>query len=82
MAERERRAIVLRAEGQAEANRLLNETAPVDAILKLKAIEAMPKVADGQATKIIIPSELQGIVGLANGITEGVTPNTKPVVKQ
>ena len=38
----------------------------------LESIEAMQKVADGQATKIIIPSEMQGLVGLANGITEGV----------
>ena len=40
--------------------------------MKLKAIEAMEKIADGKATKIIIPSEMQGLVGLANGIVEGV----------
>ena len=51
---------------------MLNEAAPNDQVIKLKALEAMQKVADGQATKIIIPSELQGLVGLANGITEGV----------
>jgi hypothetical protein len=51
---------------------MLNEEAPTDQVLKLKAIEAMQKVADGQATKIIIPSEMQGLVGLANGIVEGV----------
>ena len=45
---------------------------PNDAVLKLKSIEAMQKVADGKATKIIIPSEMQGLVGLANGIVEGV----------
>ena len=50
---------------------MLNEKAPNDSVLKLKAIEAMQKVADGKATKIIIPSEIQGIVGLANGIVEG-----------
>ena len=50
---------------------MLNEAAPNDSVLKLKAIEAMQKVADGQATKIIIPSEMQGLVGLANGIVEG-----------
>ena len=38
----------------------------------LKSIEAMEKVANGQATKIIIPSEMQGLVGLASGIVEGV----------
>ena len=41
-------------------------------MLKLKAIEAMKKVADGKATKIIIPSQMQGMVGLANGIVESV----------
>lgn len=83
MAERERRALVLsaegektasilRAEGQAEANRLMNETAPVEAILKQKAIEAMPKIADGQSNTVIIPSEIQGVVGLAKGVVEAV----------
>ena len=41
-------------------------------MIKLKSIEAMQKIADGQATKIIIPSEMQGLVGMANGIVEGV----------
>ena len=82
-AEAEKRAAVLKAEGEAEAIRsvqqaladslqLLNDKAPNDQVIKLKAIEAMQKIADGQATKIIIPSELQGLVGLANGLTEGV----------
>ena len=82
-AEAEKQAAILKADGEAEAIRavqqaladsleLLNEKAPNDQVIKLKAIEAMQKVADGQATKIIIPSELQGLVGLANGITEGV----------
>ena len=81
-AEAEKQAAVLKAEGEAEAIRsvqqaladsleMLNEKAPNDAILKLKAIEAMQKIADGNATKIIIPSEMQGLVGLANGIVEG-----------
>ncbi|MBR4290050.1 MAG: SPFH/Band 7/PHB domain protein [Oscillospiraceae bacterium] len=82
-AEAEQQAAILRADGEAQAIlavqkamadslELLNEKAPNDAVLKLKAIEAMQKVADGKATKIIIPSEMQGLVGLANGITEGV----------
>ena len=81
-AEAEKQAAILRADGEAEAIRavqqaladslaMLNEKAPNDAVLRLKAIEAMQKVADGKATKIIIPSELQGLVGLANGIVEG-----------
>ena len=82
-AEAEKQAAILKADGEAQAIRfvqqaladsleMLNEKAPNDSVLKLKAIEAMQKVADGQATKIIIPSEMQGLVGLANGITETV----------
>ncbi len=82
-AEAERQSAILKAEGEAEAIRavqqaladsldMLNQKAPNDAVLKLKAIEAMQKIADGKATKIIIPSEMQGLVGLANGITEAV----------
>ena len=81
-AEAEQQAAILKADGEAQAIlavqkaladslEMLNEKAPNDNVLKLKAIEAMQKVADGQATKIIIPSEMQGIVGLANGIVEG-----------
>ena len=51
---------------------MLNKKAPNDQVIKLKSIEAMEKVANGQATKIIIPSEMQGLVGMANGIVEGV----------
>ena len=82
-AEAERQSAILKAEGEAEAIRavqqaladslqLLNEKAPNEQVLKLKSIEAMEKVANGQATKIIIPSQMQGMVGLANGIVEGV----------
>ena len=82
-ADAEKQAAILKAEGEAEAIRkvqqaladsmaMLNEHAPNDQVIKLKSIEAMEKVADGQATKIIIPSQMQGLVGLANGIVEGV----------
>ena len=82
-AEAERQAAILKAEGEAEAIRqvqqaladsmgMLNEKAPNDQVIKLKSIQAMEKVADGKATKIIIPSEMQGLVGLANGLAEGV----------
>ena len=81
-AQAEKEAAILKAAGEAEAIRevqqaladsleMLNKAAPADSVLKLKAIEAMQHVADGQATKIIIPSEMQGLVGLANGIVEG-----------
>ena len=49
----------------ADSMRLLNENAPNDQVIKLKALEALEKVADGKATKIIIPSEIQGLAGLA-----------------
>ncbi|MBQ7801919.1 MAG: SPFH/Band 7/PHB domain protein [Oscillospiraceae bacterium] len=82
-AEAEQQAAILKADGEAQAIlavqkaladslALLNEKAPNDQVLKLKSIEAMQKIADGQATKIIIPSEMQGLVGMANGIVEGV----------
>ena len=74
---------ILEAEGQAEAIlkvqtataegiRLINEASPTEAVLKLKAMEAFSAAANGQATKIIIPSEIQGIAGLASGIVEAV----------
>ena len=82
-AEAEKQAAILKAAGEAEAIRevqqaladslaMLNDKAPNDAVLKLKSIEAMQKIADGKATKIIIPSEMQGLVGMANGIVESV----------
>ena len=81
-AEAEKEAAMLKADGEAQAIRtvqqaladalaLLNANAPTEQVVKLKAIEAMEKVADGKATKIIIPSEMQGLVGLANGLMEG-----------
>ena len=82
-AEAEKQAAILKADGEAEAIRkvqqaladslaMLNEKAPNDQVIKLKSIEAMQKVADGKATKIIIPSEMQGLMGMATGIVEGV----------
>ncbi len=57
---------------KAQALERLNQANPTEGVLKYKAIEMFPSVADGKATKIIIPSELQGIAGLAAGITEAV----------
>ena len=82
-AEAERQSAILKAEGEAEAImavqkaladslQLLNHNAPNDQVIKLKSIEAMEKVANGQATKIIIPSEMQGLVGMAKGVVESV----------
>lgn len=74
---------ILEAEGEAEAIlkiqtataegiKLINDAMPSEAVLKLKALEAFSTAANGQATKIIIPSEIQGIAGLAEGIIESV----------
>ncbi len=70
-----KQAAILKAEGEAEAIRqvqqatadalkMLNESCPTDQVIKIKALEAFQAAADGQATKIIIPSELQGLAGL------------------
>ena len=82
-AEAEKEAAILKADGEAQAIRtvqqaladslgMLNEKAPSEQVIKLKSIEAMEKVADGKATKVIIPSQMQSLVGLANGLVEGV----------
>ena len=74
---------ILEAEGQAEAIlkvqtataegiRLINESCPSEAVIKLKALEAFAAAADGKATKIIIPSEIQSVAGLAAGLIESV----------
>ena len=82
-ADAEKQAAILRAEGEAQAIvevqkalaeslKLLNESCPNDQVIKLKALETMEKVADGKATKIIIPSEIQGLAGLAEGVVQSV----------
>ena len=82
-AEAEKEAAILKADGEAQAIRtvqqaladslgMLNEKAPNEQVIKLKSIQAMEKVADGKATKIIIPSEMQGLVGMAQGLVESV----------
>ena len=82
-AEAEKQANIRTAEGEAQAIltvqtaiadgiRKINEANPGEAYLKLKALESFEKAADGKATKIIIPSEIQGIAGLASGVLETV----------
>ena len=67
-----RQPIVKVQTATAEGIRLINESCPSDAVLKLKALEAFSAAADGKATKIIIPSEIQSIAGLAAGLVESV----------
>ncbi|MDD6207446.1 MAG: paraslipin [Clostridiales bacterium] len=80
-AEAKKEATIREAEGQAEAIlavqkanadgiRFLNEAAPGQGVLALKSLEAFTKAADGKATKIIIPSEIQGLAGLAKSVVE------------
>ena len=64
-AEGEATAILKVQQAMADSLKLLNEAAPNDQVSKLKALEALEKVADGKATKLIIPSEIQGLAGLA-----------------
>ncbi|MDO5155867.1 MAG: SPFH domain-containing protein [Eubacteriales bacterium] len=80
-AEAKKEATIREAEGQAEAIlaiqqanadgiRLLNDAAPSGQVIQLKSLEAFSKAADGKATKIIIPSEIQGLAGLAKSVVE------------
>ena len=64
-AEAEAESILEVQQAMADSMRMLNENAPTDQVIKLKALEALEKVADGKATKLIIPSEIQGLAGLA-----------------
>ena len=80
-AERERREAILRAEGEKKANaegiRMIREAGADQAVLTLKSLEAFMKAADGKATKIIIPSEIQGMAGLASSLKEIITEEPK-----
>ena len=87
-----KQAAIMRAEGEAEAIlkvqeataqalKLLNEANPNEQVVKIKALEAFRAAADGKATKIIIPSEIQGLAGLAaglKGVWDAVEPKNPP----
>lgn len=77
-AEGEAEAILKVQQATAEAIKLLNEADPKEAVLRIKALEAFQAAADGKATKIIIPSEIQGLAGLcasAKAVFDSVEPN-------
>lgn len=98
IAEANKEAAIREAEGQAEAIikvqeataegiRMINESKPSQAVISLKGLEAFAKAADGRATKIIIPSEIQGLAGLTTSITELIKKDEFPeyeeaIVKQ
>ncbi len=71
-AEGEAAAILKVQEATAQGLKMLNEAAPSDAVISLRSLEAFEKAADGKATKIIIPSNIQGIAGLASSVVESV----------
>ena len=71
-AEGEAEAILTVQRATAEGIRLINESVPSEAVIKIKALEAFAAAADGKATKIIIPSQIQSLAGLAEGLVEAV----------
>ena len=71
-AEGEAEAILAVQRATAEGIRLINEAAPSEAMIKRRSLEAFQAAANGQATKIIIPSEIQGLAGMAAGLIEAV----------
>lgn len=87
-ADASKRAAILQAEGEAEAIlavqnataegiRMINQAAPCEAVIQIRALEAFAQAANGRATKIIIPSEIQGLAGLAAGIKGVLTEQEK-----
>ncbi|MCR5527418.1 MAG: SPFH/Band 7/PHB domain protein [Lachnospiraceae bacterium] len=71
-AEGKAQAIIKVQQATADGIRMIREAGADDSVIKLKSLEAFEKAADGQATKIIIPSEIQGIAGLASGVKEAL----------
>ena len=72
-AEGEATALLAVQKAQADAIKLLNEAAPSGSVIQLKSLEAFSAAANGQATKIIIPSEIQGLAGLVTSLSEIAT---------
>ena len=72
-AEGEAQAILKVQEAMAESIRMINDASPSERVIQIRALEAFAKAADGKATKIIIPSEIQGLAGLAASLKEMVT---------
>ena len=79
-AEAQAQAILKVQQAQADALKLLNEAAPNEQVVKLKSLEAFQAAANGKATKIIIPSEIQGLAGLAAGL-KGIVEQDAPADK-
>ena len=80
-AEGEAEAILTVQRATAEGIKLVNESCPTDAVIRIRALEAFAAAANGRATKIIIPSEIQGLAGLATGLKELLVEPEKPAAK-
>ena len=76
-AQGEAQAIMEVQKALADSLKLLNEAAPSDRVLALKGLEALEKVADGKATKLIIPSDMQNLAGLVTSVKEMLTEAPK-----
>ncbi len=81
-AEGEAESLLKVAQAQADAMRLINEAKPSAAYITLKGFESLEKVADGQATKLIIPSEIQNVAGLLASLKETVADDKKNTTKK
>ncbi|MCF0121595.1 MAG: peptidase, partial [Oscillospiraceae bacterium] len=91
-ADAKKQSQILEAEGEAEAIlkihkataegiKLMNEAGASEEVIKLKALDAFTAASNGKATKIIIPSEIQGLAGLATSFKEVITEPEKPAAK-
>ncbi len=76
-AEGEAQAILAVQKATAEGIKLVNESVPTDAVIKIRALEAFTAAANGNATKLIIPSDIQGLAGLAGAFKEIITDDTQ-----
>ena len=77
-AEGEAEALLTVQKALADSIAMLNDAAPSEQVIKLKSLEAFGAAADGKATKIIIPSEIQALAGLATSLKEVITdPKTE-----
>lgn len=76
-AQGEAEAIMMVQKAYADSLKLLNEAAPTEKVIQIKSLEAFAKAADGKATKIIIPSEIQSLAGLATSFKEVITEPQK-----
>ena len=81
-AEAEAQSILKVQQAMADSMRMLNENAPNDQVIKLKALEALEKVADGKATKLIIPSEIQSLAGMATSLKSLISDREQDTLAQ